>query len=76
MIEDKKDAEPPAAGRRVEPLVGRRLSFLKAFKLEIASWKRLTIEQESMLRMFSACVAMRMRGEDPKNLLMEKPCDC
>jgi hypothetical protein len=47
----------------------RRMNFLKAFKAEIKHWKRLSQEEESLLIAFCACVAMRMRGEDPETLL-------
>ena len=61
-----------AQSDQVEPLVGRRMSFAKAFKAEIMEWRRLSKDDESLLRMFSACVAMRMRGQDPATLLPEE----
>jgi len=47
----------------------RRMNFLKAFKTEIKHWKRLSQEEDALLRIFCACVAMRMRGEDPEALM-------
>ena len=47
----------------------RRMSFVKAFKAEIKCWRRISQEDDALLRTFSACVAMRMRGEDPDTLL-------
>lgn len=64
-MESKTDVDPAP----LDPLVGRRLRFLPAFKAEIKQWRRLSNEDESLIRMFCACVAMRMRGEDPATLL-------
>lgn len=49
--------------------VVRRINFLKAFRTEIKRWKRLSQQEDALLRIFCACVAMRMRGEDPDTLM-------
>lgn len=50
----------------------KRQSHLAAFKAEIREWKRLTAEEEVLIRIFCSCVAMRMRGEDPAEVLKLK----
>lgn len=45
-----------------------RMTFEKAFRAEIRQWK-LSMEEESLIRMVAACVAIRMNGRKPSDVL-------
>ena len=63
------ETEPPQLG--VHRIVRKRVPLPKAFRDEIKCW-RLSFGEESMLRVFVACVATRMKGENPDDLAQGK----
>jgi len=62
------NTEDATTSAPVDAIVIKRVRFAKAFQDEIKCWK-LSIDEDAMLRAFAACVAVRMKGENPEQEL-------
>lgn len=47
----------------------KRQRFKDAFRAELREWRRLTSDEEALLRIFCACVALRMKGKTIDSVL-------
>lgn len=52
-----------------------REEFATTLKAELKQWRRLSFEQQSLLRAFCVCLAERIDGRDPEMLLPRLACE-